>query len=236
MTRRPGRVAELLRQLADRDADRSGSLQLCGLAVEVTQVNGASIMILSEELAHGSLCTSDGVSAYLDDLQFTLGQGPALDAHALGRPVLVDDLGATDEIRWPALTPLALDAGVAAVFAFPLRIGAVRLGAMTLLRDVPGPLEASQFDDAEAMAMVATRTVLALQAHAPPGSVAEELEEGSNFHFVVHQAAGMVSVQLGVSVTEALVRLRARAFQEGRSIGELSRAVVERRVHFREQE
>ena len=108
----------------------------------------------------------------------------------------------------------------------------MRLGAVTLFRDTPGPLGDLQYADAVAVAVVASRTILALQADAPPGSVAAELEQGANFHFVVHQAAGMVSIQLGIGVTEALVRLRAHAFVGERSIDDVSRDVVARRLRL----
>jgi hypothetical protein len=147
--------------------------------------------------------------------------------------VLEPDLAAHSSARWPALVPLAVAAGVRAVFAFPLRIGAVRLGAVTLFREVPGPLGDTQYADAQAKAVEASRTILALQADAPPGSVAIELDEGANFHFVVHQAAGMVSIQLGIGVTEALVRLRAHAFLTERSIDDVCRDIVERRLRLR---
>ena len=75
-------------------------------------------------------------------------------------------------------------------------------------------------------------TLLALQAAAPPGGVACELEQGANFHFVVPQAAGMVSVQLGITIAEALVRLRSRAFASDRHIDDVSREVVDRRLRF----
>ena len=100
------------------------------------------------------------------------------------------------------------------MFGFPLRVGTVRLGALNLYRDRPGPLSGDQHADALVMADVAARWVLQAQAGAPPDMVAEELEDGADFHFVVHNAAGMVAVQLGVSVSEALIRLRAYAFSQ----------------------
>ena len=142
------------------------------------------------------------------------------------------DLAAPAVPRWPALVPSAVGAGVRAVFAFPLRIGAVRLGALTLFRDTPGTLDDTQYGNALAISVVAARTILALQADAPPGSVAIELQEGANFHFVVHQAAGMVSIKLDVSVAEALVRLRAHSFLTERPIDDVSRDVVERRLRL----
>lgn len=225
-------MGAILRRLATHDADGTGTKRLCRLAAEITGASGASIMLLADDLVRGSLCTTDGVAAYVDDLQLTLGEGPGLDAHTSGRPVLEPDLCSPVGSRWPALAPSAIDAGVRALFAFPARIGAARLGALTLHRDVPGPLSDEHFAQGETMAVVATRTILDLQADAPPGSVSAELEEGANFHLVVHQAAGMVSVQLGIGVTEALVRLRAHAFLAGRPLDEVSRDVVDRRLRL----
>jgi hypothetical protein len=56
------------------------------------------------------------------------------------------------------------------------------------------------------------------------------------FRAQVHQAAGMISVQLGVSLAEALVRLRARAFAEDRLIAEVAADVVARRLRFGEHD
>ena len=222
------RMDAILRRLASLEADGTGTVRLCQLAGEITGVSGASILLLSDDLVRGSLCTTDGVAAHLDDLQLTLGEGPALDAHATGRPVLEPDLASPVEHRWPVLTEPAIGAGVRAVFSFPARIGTVRLGALTLHRGVAGPLSDEQFAQAQTMALVATRTILAMQADAPPGTVATELEDGANFHLVVHQAAGMVSVQLGIGVTEALVRLRGHAFLAGRTLDAVSRDIVDR--------
>jgi GAF domain-containing protein len=126
----------------------------------------------------------------------------------------------------------ALDAGVRAVFGFPIHVGAVRLGALNLYRDRPGALSDDQHADALVLADVAAQVVLAAQAEAPVDVVAEELEAGSNFHLVEHQASGMVAAQLGVSVGEGLVRLRAHAFSRDVSVTEVAAAVVARTLRF----
>jgi hypothetical protein len=63
-------------------------------------------------------------------LQFTFGEGPSLDAVTHGRPVLVSDLGAAEEHRWPAFTGVVLAGGVCAVFAFPISVASCRVGAL----------------------------------------------------------------------------------------------------------
>src|SRR4029079_10423387 len=119
--------------------------------------------------------------------------------------VIESDLTDPVRSRWPAFTPQAVAAGGRAVFAFPLQVGIVRLGALDLYRDGPGALTDEQHRDAMVMADLIAQWVLDVQARAPEGSVAAELEHDADFHFVVHNAAGAVSVQLGVSVTEALI-------------------------------
>ena len=131
------------------------------------------------------------------------------------RVVAEPDLADPATPRWWGFTPPAVEAGARAVFGFPLRVGTVRLGALNLYRDRPGPFSDDQHADALVMADVAARWVLEAQAHAPAGVLADELEVGADFHFVVHNAAGMVSVQLGVSVDRsahpsASLRLRPR--------------------------
>ena len=195
-------------------------------------MTGAGIMLMSGDVPHGSLCTTDEVSTLIERLQYDLGEGPCVDAYQLDRPVLEPDLAEPATARWLAFAGPALTAGVRAVFGFPLHVGAVRLGALNLYCDRPGPLGEDQHADALVMAEVAAQTILLLQANAPPGMVAAELEAGADFQLVVHQAAGMVAVQLGVTVAQALVRLRAYAFGNDRPLAGVARDVVARTLRF----
>jgi hypothetical protein len=195
-------------------------------------MSGAGIMLISDDLPRGSVCSTDEVARAIEELQYTLGEGPGLDAYRTERPVVEPDLTGARTSRWPAFAPLALRAGARAVFGFPLLIGAVRLGALNLYRDRAGPLSDDQHADALVMADVAARAVLAMQANAPPGELAEELEAGIKLQFVVHQASGMVAVQLDVRIDEALIRLRARAFAEARPLRDVAGDVVARRLRF----
>jgi hypothetical protein len=225
----------ILAQLTEKGGTSPGTRHLCEVAADVTALSGAGIMLLSQDLPRGSLCTTNPVSALIEDLQYTLGEGPCVDAHTLGRIVLEPDLVTPALPRWPAFSPPAVEAGAGAIFGFPVQIGAARLGALNLYRDRPGPLNGDQHADAEVMAAVAARAILAMQADAPPGTVAAELDAEADFQFVVHQAAGMVSIQLDVSVGEALIRLRAHAFRTDRLIADVARDVVSRRLRFDER-
>src|SRR5690349_1914201 len=209
------------------------SAWLCGACPGIAGVTGAGVMLMSGEIPRGSLCTSDQVSQLIEELQYTLGEGPCVDAYQQDRVVAEPDLADPVAPRWLAFTGPALRAGVRAVFGFPLRAGTVRLGALSLYRDSPGPLTGDQHADALVVAEAAARWVLEAQAGAPAGTVAEELEEGADFHFAVHNAAGIVSAQEGVSVTEALIRLRAFAFSSDRLLADVAQDVIARRLRLR---
>lgn len=198
----------------------------------VTGMTGAGIMLMADDVSRGSVCVSDDVSTLIERLQFELGEGPCVDAYRQERPVLEPDLAAPSTPRWLAFTGPAVEAGVRAVFVFPVQVGAVHLGALHLYCDRPGPLSDDQHADALAMADIAAQAVIAMQANAAPGRLAQELEAGGDFQYVVHQASGMVAAQLEVSVGHALVRLRAHAFGNDRPLTRVAEDVVARRLRF----
>jgi hypothetical protein len=210
----------------------AGSSRLCDVAADVVAVSGAGIMLMSGDVPRGSVCSSNAVSAQVEELQYTCGEGPCIDAYEQDVPVLEPDLSDPEVERWPAFAPAAVASGARALFGFPMNVGSVRLGALNLYRDEPGPLTDGQHADALAMAGAAARTVLDMQAAAAPGALGTDLELGANLRLVAHQAAGMISVQLGVSIAEAQVRLRAHAFATGRPLVAVAEDVVGRRLRF----
>ncbi len=225
-------MARIAAELAAWGGDPASSARLCELSAEVVGVTGGGVILISDDVPRGSLCTTDEVSSVMEDLQFTLGEGPSIQAHHQGRVVVEPELADPAVPRWPAFAARAVEAGARAVFAFPVRMGAVRLGALDLYRDRAGSLSDDEHSCGLVMADVVARWVLDAQAGAPTGAVAEALTRGANFHFALHNAAGMVSVQLGVSVTEALVRLRAYAFSHARPVGDVANDVVGRLLRF----
>jgi hypothetical protein len=229
----PGdRHGRILKAIERASQGGTTSVQLCEVAAEFLGVAGAGIMLMSGDAPRGSLCSSNEVSRLIEELQYTLGEGPCVDAHRMDQVVLEPDLASPATPRWLAFTPRAVEAGVGAIFGFPLRLGSVRLGALNLHREEAGPLTDDQHADALVLTEVIVKWVLDEQTGAPPDTLSPTLESGSDFHFVVHNAAGMVSVQLGISVTEALIRLRAFAFSQNRLVREVADDIVARRLRL----
>jgi hypothetical protein len=229
----PGaRLLRILTQLHDTDGAGPAPARLCEGCADVMAMTGAGIMLMSGDVAQGSVCSSNRVSALIEDLQFTLGEGPSVEAYQRDRAVLEPDHSGAGAGRWVAFSPPAVAAGAVAVFGFPMRVGSIRMGALNLYRDRPGPLDDEQHADGLVLAGVAARSVLAMQADASPGMIGAELEAGADFRFVIHQASGMVSAQLDVTVGEALVRMRAFAFAHDRPLAVVAEDVVGRRLRF----
>jgi GAF domain-containing protein len=225
------RLYRILEAMA-ASGDGWSSGRLCAACPAIMGVNGAGVMLMSGDVPRGSLCSSDPVSHLIEDLQYTLGEGPCVDAYQQDQVVIEPDLHGSVAGRWPAFSPPALQAGVRAVFGFPLRVGTVRLGALNLYRNEPGPLTSDQHADGLVVAQVAARWVLEAQAGAPPDKVAQELEVSADFHFAVHNAAGIVSVQAGISVAEALIRMRAFSFSTDRLLADVARDVIARTLRL----
>jgi len=173
---------------------------------------------------------TEGASAQLDDLQFTLGEGPGMDAAASGELVLEPDLQAVPMQRWPIFTPAALELGVRAVFAVPLQIGVIRLGVLLAHRDAPGVMDDGVLSDMLIFAAAATDALLGPATTGPGPQWLSRQAPG--YRAEVHQATGMISAQLEVTQAEALIRLRGRAFSQHRAVADVAADVVARRMRF----
>jgi len=217
------------------NASAGTPLAICLLTVEALDVTGGGLSVMTAAGHRGTVCATDDVAAEIEELQFSLGEGPCVDAFHRG-PVLIDDLGDPSYLAsspWPQFTMQAAAAGARALFAFPLQIGAIRIGAFDLYRDTPGGLADDQLALALTFADAAAGSLLAHDDHAH-----RTLPDfrGSAFHAEVHQATGIISVHLDLSLEDAFVRLRAWAFAANRSVNDVARDVVAGRLRFDDED
>jgi hypothetical protein len=204
---------------------------LCTACAEVLAVHAAGIVLMGGDAVPAATYASNDQAAALEDLQFTLGVGPAPDAYRYGTLIDESDLVGRPPARWIGFTGPAVEHGIRAVFAYPLQVGAARIGTLTLYHVHPGPLGDDAYADALVMADVVTLALLAMQAGMPEGALADGLTNGA-YRAEIHQASGMISVQLNIDVGEALVRLRARATAENTTVSLVAADVVARRIRF----
>jgi hypothetical protein len=217
---------------AKRDLARAHEhrASLCAPFLSALPVTGASVSVLVPgPSGQSTVCASDDTAARLDELQFDLGEGPCWDALSTRTPVLRPDL---TDVRsdWPAfgeaLETDAATSSVASVFAFHLAVGSLDIGAIDLYSSLPADLDQAQVVGAAELATVASwqvlRRILGEENDEPPAYSRRE----------VHQATGMIIVQLNVSAEEASLLLRAHAYATGRSVREVANDVVGKRIDF----
>ena len=205
---------------------RAGALgRLCTVLVREVTAAGAGLTVLVENAPSLLLATSGRHAEQLEELQLMLGEGPCVDAVAARRPVFETDLEGRGFTRWPAYAPAARALDIGAVFAFPLQVGGACAGVLDVYRTRPGSLSTSHVLQALTCADVALSILLDDQQDATDRRPWEDLD-GSMTPAELYQAQGMVMVQLGISLGEAMVRIRAHAYAQDQRLGEVARAIT----------
>lgn len=205
--------------------------RFCEAAVAGLSVDGAALTIVGSTGGRVFVHSTDTMSFDLDELQFGLAEGPCIDAVATRAPVFADELGEAFALgRWPAFARAATTLGVGAEYTFPLLIAGASFAVLQTYRREPGPLRSTQVEASEALLASFTGQILdELSEHLfSVDGLAPEVHD----RIEVHQAAGMVSVQLGLAVQDALARLRAEAFADAVPLAVLAHDVIDRRRHF----
>lgn len=194
----------------------------------ILAVNGAGVMLEDEKRNLRFTSTSDGVLQRLEDLQVELGEGPCLLAYETGEHVIVSDL-ATDD-RFPRFGPLALDAGMAAVYSFPLRLQNKVVGALNLYRDKPGQFEPEQIQVGQTLADVATAYLVHAEDVHRSTTLNQQLQHALTSRVRIEQAKGFVAARLDISADAAFEILRRYARRHGAKLQVVSEAVLQRHL------
>lgn len=225
-------VAEEPRAHGDAHGTAGELDRLCRAVTTSVHLSGAAISLMNEGGPTGIVASSGGGWAGVEELAFILGEGPCWDAFESRRPVMARNLGRVEETRWPGYCPAALQGGVHAAFAFPLKVGLARLGILNLYRDKPGGLDDNDLELVHAFVELTTSILIDGQERAGADEVPSGVDQALGSRYEVYQAQGMVMVQLGVALTESMARLRAHAYANDRTLGEVARDVVSRSLTF----
>jgi GAF domain-containing protein len=232
-TDRAARVWLRLRELAREDGTDVTVQHACRACAEFVSAMSAGLSLTSGAVPAEPVFATDARSRALEELQFTLGEGPAIEALLQGTIVVVADVADTaTATRWPSFAPGAIDLGVKSIIAVPIQAGAIKLGVLGCYRELSGPPSA----EAQIDALICAEAAMALAVAELEGggyALAEPLDlEFTEHRAQVHQAVGMVSVQLAIGMADALARLRAHAYASDRRLFDVAEDIVARRYRF----
>ena len=208
--------------------------QLCRPFLDILPVDGASISTIGDFLGAETVSASDAQAVRLDELQFDFGEGPCWDALATAAPVLEPNVRLEPARRWPAFADAILGENLGAIFAFPLVLGPLRLGAIDLYTVRPTQLSALHIQQAVALSTVVSRVVLLRAFRLAAGS--SEPEASDQFsRRAIHQATGMVLIQLQIPANDARLIIQGHAFAAGRSMLDIAEDIISGQLNFADE-
>jgi hypothetical protein len=213
-------AADELRRAGRRDS-------LCMPFVEAFRMDGAALSTIGGPLNPETVCASNRQAAWLDELQLDLGEGPCWDAVTTRAPILESPWGSGPVDRWPALHGALNGDDYGAIFAFPLMVGPLSVGALDLYTTEPTQLKPGAIQDVAELAGIAARQVLRRVADGAEYDPDEPIARAR-----VHQATGMVIAQLDVSAEDALLIIRGRAYASGRGVKDIATDILNRTLDF----
>jgi len=207
--------------------------RVCIVCAEVLSVTDTAVMLMAHPDDRHTLQASSMIMAELEELQYTLGEGPSVEAFTSRSPVIVPDTAVLD-MRWPMFSRAADPQVTRSVFAFPLQQDGVTIGVLSLACRDPGGLTDDERVDglltADAVALVMLRY---LRDHdAAYGDTAPAASAHMWDQMRINEAIGMAMAQLHSNATTALTRLGAAAFARGQSLTEVAGEVVNRTLRF----
>jgi hypothetical protein len=175
------------------------------------------------------LGASDDDAAVAERLQFTLGQGPCLDAHAHNRPWR----GSAEHIRqqWPVFhDQLVARTSFRSIISVPLHLGPTVGGAMDLYLRQPQQVPTLQLADVYAAAESIAQALSWQQA-----GTMTDLDDGSGWLYgsaarartTVWIAIGMLNAHYDLNTPDAFALLRAYAYSHEHLLDD----VADRLVH-----
>jgi GAF domain/ANTAR domain len=230
-------INELLRAAVDGRRGLAAADSLCDACVTLFDIDAAAISLVFAGVTSGTLGSSGAAARAYDELQFTYGEGPCLDSVSTRAPVLVADLAQPSNGRWPAYGPALLDYKVRGIFAIPVVVAGEYVGALDLFRIQPGELQDDQLAGAVVAAELASAPLLDVMDSDLQAAVNDPHSNAwADFNILsrteVSQATGMLIAQLEIEPAVALVRLRAHAYATDRSVTDVARDILNRRLRL----
>ena len=194
-------------------------------SVELLDVSAAGLLLADPRGELRVVAASSEAARLLELFQLQSDQGPCLDCFRSGQPVACIDLSA--DPRWPQFAQQAGQAGFSAVQALPMRLRDQVIGALNLFRGTVGAFDPEVVHVGQALADVATISLLHDRSMRRTDTLNEQLQTALNSRVVIEQAKGKLAERLGIDVNQAFTLLRDQARNRNQRLSDLARAFVD---------
>src|SRR5579864_2346443 len=195
-------------------------------SVQLLDVSAAGLLLADPRGELRVVAASSEAARLLELFQLQNDQGPCLDCFRAGQPVTAGDLAAEAE-RWPRFAPAARQAGFAAVQALPMRLREQVIGALNLFRAGPGAFDPVDIRIGQALADVATISLLHERSMRHSDTLNEQLQTALNSRVVIEQAKGKLAERLGLDMGQAFSLLRDHARSRNLRLSALAQAFID---------
>src|SRR5216683_6941303 len=195
-------------------------------SVRLLDVSAAGLLLADP---HGELrvvAASSEAARLLELFQLQNDQGPCLDCFRTGKPVWAEDLYAQAQ-RWPRFATAARQSGFVAVQALPMRLRDQVIGALNLFRASPGAFDPGDVRIGQALADVATISLLHERSMRHSDILNEQLRTALNSRVIIEQAKGKLAERLGLDTDQAFSLLRDHARARNRRLSDLAQAFID---------
>lgn len=194
--------------------------------VDMFDVSAAGVLLADHDGKLRVMAASDEQVRLLELFQLQNDEGPCLESFRSGAPVTVPDLAAETD-RWPRFVAQAHQNGFAAVQAHPMRLRNEVVGALNLFRSEPGPFDPVDAPIAQALADVATISLLQQRSAHRSNVLNEQLQSALNSRVLIEQAKGKLAERLNIDMESAFTALRGYARAHNRRLSDLARAFID---------
>jgi transcriptional regulator with GAF, ATPase, and Fis domain len=195
-------------------------------SVQLLDVSAAGLLLADPRGELRVVAASSEAARLLELFQIQNAQGPCLDCFRSGRPVAAADLAAA-AARWPRFAPAARRAGFAAVQALPMRLREQVIGALNFFRAAPGAFPAADIRVGQALADVATISLLHERSMRHSDTLNEQLQTALNSRVLIEQAKGKLAERLGLDMDQAFSLLRGQARARNLRLSDLAQAFID---------
>lgn len=220
--------------LIDSDNDSSLSHRICSVGVSVLGADGVSLSITGHHTL-SSETSSEIEYSFLDEQQFTFGDGPSFEASFSNVPISAHDFTSKrDKKSWPIFSSIATSKGVHSMIAFPLRVGNSPVAVLSAYRKRKEEISSDQYVDGLTLSLITGQLLVQQLAGEDKPNLEKIIENSSKDQSFIHLASGMISEKLNISIIDAMVRIRAYAYKSGIPLTEVATKIVERQLNIEE--